>query len=90
MWNDTKTCLRVTSTQWRATTVKLGYNELGYNELDYNELGYNELGYNELGYNELCYNELGNNEHSLITNKLFGPKWPFYYINQPGHNEPRL
>ncbi len=63
------------STGWFLYTVKLGYNELGYNELGYNELGYNELGYNE---------------HSVITNKIFSPKWLFYYINQPGYNEPRL
>ncbi len=39
---------------------------------------------------KLGYNELGYNEHSVITNKLFGPNWSFYYINQPGYNETRL
>jgi len=39
---------------------------------------------------KLGYNELGYNEHSVITNKIFSPKLLFYYINQPGYNEPRL
>ncbi len=39
---------------------------------------------------KLGYNELGYNEHSVITNKMFSPKWPFYYTKQPGYNEPRL
>jgi len=30
------------------------------------------------------------NEHSVITNRIFSPKLLFYYINQPGYNEPRL
>jgi hypothetical protein len=37
---------------------------------------------------KLGYNELGYNEHLVITNKLFGPNWSFYYINQPGYNGP--
>jgi len=44
-------------------------------------------------YNETLkfgFNELGYNEHSVITNKYFSPKWSLYYINQPGYNEPRL
>jgi len=36
---------------------------------------------------KLGYNELGYNEHSVITNKICSPKWPFYYLNQPGYNE---
>jgi len=48
-----------------------------------------KLGYNELGHNEL---ELGYNEHSVITNKQFGPKCPFTtqidpVITNPGYNE---
>ncbi len=39
---------------------------------------------------KLGYNELGYNEHSVITNKMFSPKGPFYYTKQPGYNEPRL
>ncbi len=39
---------------------------------------------------KLGYNELGYNEHSVITNNFFSPKWSFYYINQPGYNESRL
>jgi len=27
--------------------------------------------------------------NSVITNKIFSPKWPFYYANQPGYNEHR-
>jgi len=32
----------------------------------------------------------GYNEHSVITNKKFSPKWQFYYTKQPGYNKPRL
>ena len=39
---------------------------------------------------KLKYNELGYNEHSVITRKCSGPKWPLCYINQPVYNEPRL
>jgi len=39
---------------------------------------------------KLGYNELGYNEHSVITNKKFCPKWPFYNIKQSVYNEPRL
>jgi len=39
---------------------------------------------------KLGYNELGYNEHLVITNEKFSPKWPFYNIKQPGYNEPRL
>ncbi len=39
---------------------------------------------------KLSYNELGYNEHSVMTNNFFCPKWIFYYINQPGYNEIRL
>jgi len=39
---------------------------------------------------KLGYNELGYNEHLVITNKIFSPKWLFYYINQPDYNEPQL
>ncbi len=34
--------------------------------------------------------KLGYNEHSVITNKMFSPKLPYYYTKQPGYNEPRL
>jgi len=37
---------------------------------------------------KLGYNELGYNEHSVITNTMFSPKWPFYYTKQPGYNNP--
>ncbi len=33
--------------------------------------------------------KFGYNEHSVITNKIFNPKWKYYYINQPGYNEPQ-
>jgi hypothetical protein len=41
---------------------------------------------------KLGYNELGYNEHSVITNKQFGPKCPFTtqidpVITNPGYNE---
>jgi len=39
---------------------------------------------------KLGYIELGYNEHSVITNKKFSPKWPFYNIKQPGYNKTRL
>jgi hypothetical protein len=39
----------------------------------------------KLGYNELVYNE-----HSVITNDFFSPKWSSYYITKPGYNETRL
>ncbi len=39
---------------------------------------------------KLGYNELGHNEHSVITNKIFRPNWSFYYIYQPGYNEPLM
>jgi len=44
---------------------------------------------------KLGYNELGYNEHSVITNKQFGPKCTFTtqidpVITNPGYKEPRL
>jgi len=39
---------------------------------------------------KLGYNELGYNEHSVITNIFFSPKWSVYCINQHGYNETRL
>ncbi len=41
---------------------------------------------------KLSYHELGYNEHSVITNKEFGPKCPFttqidLVITNPGYNE---
>jgi len=45
----------------------------------------------DLGLLKLSYNELGYNEHSVITNKQFGPKCPFTtqidpVITNPGYN----
>jgi len=40
--------------------------------------------------NTRLYRTLGYNEHSVITNKIFSPRWSVYYINQPSCNKPRL
>jgi len=39
---------------------------------------------------KLGYNELGYNEYTVIKNKMFSAKWPFYYTKQPSYNEPRF
>ncbi len=43
----------------------------------------------KIGYNKIGYNELGYKEHSVVTSKKIGPKWPFDYTKQLGYNGPR-